>query len=339
MAIVKPNASRRRVARLAGELGAGVATVLGLGALRGVAEPPAPWSDVVICGAAPSNQTSSLVLRLRDVHLAEVFQALHELTGEDFIVDGDVGGRASVEVAAPDLAAALSDVARGAALAITREGRVWRVCRADRQRRAAEAPPGVGLPIHLSSPTAELADLVRLFREVGQIEIALPSGDPGQASIFVKEMPWDTCLWYVFDAAGLRIRRDDGRGVVAERDPGYAGLARTLTPRRPSQDAYRAERERFRKAHPRAHPDLPITRVGDVDLAGVGRLAGEWWYFAYVYGELMIGRAGQALDDGAVEVVGQEGVTFILRGGARQRSVVAPVPCVTPTTAPARPPS
>ena len=114
MAPVRANVPRRRVVRLAGQLSVGLALVPGPGALDGAvaaesatavqsdatAQSAAPRTDIVICSASRRGESDSLVLRLRDVHIAEVFRALHELTGEGFVVDGNVGGRASAEIAA-----------------------------------------------------------------------------------------------------------------------------------------------------------------------------------------------------------------------------------------------
>jgi hypothetical protein len=285
--------------------------------------------QAVIRSATPVTGSERLALRLRDVHVAEVFRALHELTGDGFVVDGNIGGRTSVEIAAADVAVALAEVARGADLAIAREQPVWRVRRSERQREII-VPPRVGVQISMKLSRAEISDLTLLFKDVGEIDIVVPDGDLGEASVFASDIPWDTCLWQAFDAAGLRVRRDGERRIVAARDPGFPGPARTRTPRRLSQDAFQAEMQAIANAHPGRRVDFIAPRCSDVDLAGVGRFDGEWRFFAYMSGQLDAGLAGQRLLDGAVETVDRDGATFVLDGGGRLRVLVPPLPPVSP---------
>src|SRR6185295_4542240 len=51
-------------------------------------------------------------VRLRDVDLADVFQVLHLVTGQGFVVDSDVQGRVSVELAGLDLERALDVIGK-----------------------------------------------------------------------------------------------------------------------------------------------------------------------------------------------------------------------------------
>ena len=60
---------------------------------RGPIERGAGSSDrgvpLLICGSGASAGERGLTLRLRDVHVAEVFESLHQLTGESFLVSLD----------------------------------------------------------------------------------------------------------------------------------------------------------------------------------------------------------------------------------------------------------
>jgi len=65
----------------------------------------------------PSSKTPGqgpLSIRLRDVDTSDVFFVLHRLTGQGFLVDGDVTGRVSVELNRVTLEEALAALAKGA---------------------------------------------------------------------------------------------------------------------------------------------------------------------------------------------------------------------------------
>src|SRR5262249_23975446 len=58
-----------------------------------------PARPIVMKGPAPKAQgQGTLSLRLRDVDVADVFRVLNVLTGQAFVVDGDVTGRASMDL-------------------------------------------------------------------------------------------------------------------------------------------------------------------------------------------------------------------------------------------------
>ena len=103
---------------------------------------------LAVRGRAPTAKDPGrgpLTLRLRDVDLADVFQVLAALGAGSYVVDGDVAGRASVEVTRATLDETLAAIRKGAGVEIAASGTVRRVGAArapPREARARERPAG-----------------------------------------------------------------------------------------------------------------------------------------------------------------------------------------------------
>src|SRR5439155_1269436 len=106
----------------------------------------------------------SLDLRLRDVDWADVFGALHRLTGEAFLVDADVTGRVSVDFPGVELEEALTLLQKGGIK--LSPGPLRRVSRA----RAAAARPA------LAADAAKITLAVKRG-DVRDVLAALAEGD------------------------------------------------------------------------------------------------------------------------------------------------------------------
>src|SRR6185436_13164160 len=80
-----------------------------------------------VSAGTPGKGLGPLTLRLRDTDLADVFYALHLLSGQGFVVDGDVIGRATVELHHVTLEEALQALQKQAELRVSPQAGVRRV--------------------------------------------------------------------------------------------------------------------------------------------------------------------------------------------------------------------
>src|ERR1700687_5753782 len=108
---------------------------------------PIVWAWATAVAAAPPDADGRLTLRLRDAALSDVFYVLHDLTGQGYLVDGDVVGRADVEIV--DATADEVDRAlEGLGPAFSLPGPLRRVSPAGRDPAIPRS--GVGDPISLA---------------------------------------------------------------------------------------------------------------------------------------------------------------------------------------------
>jgi hypothetical protein len=200
---------------------------------------------------------TGLMLRLRDVDLADAFGALHLVSGQGFVVDGDVQGRVSIDLAGADLERALQVLAK-AGVRVSPPGPLRRVSRAARELPARAAPAARSSPA--STPPRQMSMLLKraAVREVltlldeaaalpdpvegqdnaptsAQAAAAAaaarvtwaPPGDLGRISIWAKALPVDVLRAAVLDAAGLQETMEEERHVV--RPAGGAGTPSPVT--------------------------------------------------------------------------------------------------------------
>jgi len=177
-------------------------------------------------------------VRLRDVDLADVFQVLHLVTGQGFVVDSDVQGRVSVELAGLDLERAL-DLLGKAGIRVSPPGPLRRVSRADRPGTTARPlarPAGAPAPRQMSmllkrTPVREVLTLldealapppepVEGTDPAGAAAAAAarvtwaPPGDLGRISIWARDTPVDALRAAVLEAAALAETVSDDKRVV-----------------------------------------------------------------------------------------------------------------------------
>lgn len=229
-----------------------------------------------------------LTLRLREVDTADVFNVLHALTGEAFIVDEDVTGRVSmdlVRVTRDEVLAALQktglNIAFGAGL--------LRV-----SRSGSTVPPRAPLSVAATPPirfAAKRADVRDVLAAMAETDPSLASeagaGSLGRLSVFGRDVNVAGLRAAVLEAAGLVERAAEGRRIV-ERPEAAAGTTAPIAP---------SPRRRFDLG-----PD--DVSVSEFALAGVAAVNDDWVAFAYSpLGALHAYRSGARLADGTVRAV------------------------------------
>jgi hypothetical protein len=200
---------------------------------------------------------SGLSLRLRDVDLADAFGALHLVSGQGFVVDGDVQGRVSLDLAGADLERALQLLAK-AGVRVSPPAPLRRVSRASRELPARAGPaarptPPATPPRQMSVllKRAAVREVLTLLDEAAALPDAVegpdaaaasgeaaaaaaarrvtwaPPGDLGRVSIWAKALPVDVLRGAVLESAGLQETIEDDRHVV--RPAGAAGTPAPVT--------------------------------------------------------------------------------------------------------------
>jgi hypothetical protein len=228
-----------------------------------------------------------LTLRLRDVDLADVFQVLAVLGAGSFVVDGDVVGRASVELTRATLDETLAATRKAAGVEIAASGSVRRVGAA----RPAAARPAVetGPPASFALKRAEVRDVLAAMADVDPQLAALgPPGFLGRASVWTRDAPLGAVRAALLESAGLGEQIEEERRVLK----GRSGTLEAPVP------VARAEPE----------PRLSLRReeltVLEFQLAGVASAGDAFVAFAYSpTGQLYAYRAGDRLVDAQVRAV------------------------------------
>jgi hypothetical protein len=168
----------------------------------------------------------SLHLRLRDVDLADVFQVLHLLTDQAFLVDEDVHGRVSLDLAGVDgdqVVAALEKTG----IALSAPGRFRRVATSRPRELPAPSAAGDVPKVTLALKRATVRDVLAVMAEAHPPLAAMaPAGPLGRISLWAREVPATDARAVVLQAAGLEERVVE-EGRLLER-PG--GNAETLAP-------------------------------------------------------------------------------------------------------------
>ncbi len=229
--------------------------------------------------------TGPLSVRLRDVDLADVFFVLHRLTGEAFVVDGEVTGRASLDFSRISVQEALDALQKAAGLRIS-SGPLRRVT-LDRRPPTAPSPSLGGAPnVSFALKHAETRDVLAVMSEADPSLAALgPPGFVGRLSVWARDVPLAEVRAAVLALAGLGERVEDGRRVLQR-----AGVDEAPVPVAASGAN---ERRLVLNAHELAVLEFEAAGVGD---GGSGFMA-----FAYSpVGTLLAYKAGDPLADGKV---------------------------------------
>lgn len=229
-----------------------------------------------------------LTLRLREVDTADVFNVLHALTGEAFIVDEDVTGRVSmdlVRVTRDEVLAALQktglNIAFGAGLLrVSRSG----AAAGPRAPLSVDATP----PVRFAAKRAEVKDVLAAMAAADpSLASEAGAGSLGRLSVWGRDVNVAGLRAAVLEAAGLAERAVEGRRIV-ERPQ---AAAETTAPIAPS---------------PRRRLELgpDDVSVAEFALAGMASVNDEWVAFAYSpLGVLQGYRPGARLADGVVRAV------------------------------------
>ena len=229
-----------------------------------------------------------VTLRLRSVDLADVFQVLHRLTSQGFLVDADVQGRVSLDVANEDVGSVFSLLER-AGVRVFPSGGVQRVSRSKERAADAPDPPRDGPRISFTLKRADVRDILAAMAEANPDLVALgPTGSLGRLSLWAKDVSVTALRTSVLQAAGLAERVEEEERVVT-----------------PTQGEQPAELSPI-VGDPADALSLGAQElsVEEFELSGVASLGSEWIALAYSpAGALYIYRAGDRLANGTVRAV------------------------------------
>ena len=247
---------------------------------------------IAVKGREPSAKDpghGTVTLRLRDVDLADVFQALAAAGAGDSVVDDSVVGRASVEVSRATLDEALAALRKSAGIEIAELGPVRRVSLAKGAAKRDETAAAGGAPASFTVKRAEVRDLLAAMAEADPALASLgPPGFLGRVSVWTKGTPLGAVRAAVLDASAL-TERIEGERRVLERKTG--GGDAPVPVARSGREARLAL----------APADL---MVRELELAGVASGGEAFLAFAYSpTGELFTYRAGDRLFDAVVKSV------------------------------------
>jgi hypothetical protein len=228
-----------------------------------------------------------LTVRLREVDLADVFRVLHLLTGQGFIVDGDVVGRTTVDLTKLTLDEVLLSLEKSG-LDVQDAGPVRRVS----STRAApgRAPAGAGgAATSFALKRAEVREILAVMTDMDPNLAALgPEGFLGRVSLWAKDVPLLDLRAALLDAVGLTERLEDGRRMV-EKAPGSDDRMIPVTGTPP---------DRRLILQPQ---DLAVL---ELELSGVASAGTTWLALAYApTGALNAYRVGDRLADGVIKSI------------------------------------
>jgi hypothetical protein len=249
-----------------------------------------------------------LTLRLRDVDLADVFQVLSALGQGGFVVDGDVAGRASVELTRATLDETLAALRKASGLEITQAGPVRRVGAS--HPAAAKPAANAGPPASFALKRAEVRDVLAAMAEVDPSLAALgPPGFLGKVSVWARDAPLSAVRAAVLESAGLSEKIEEDRRVIQGRN----GTLDAPVPVARTDD----------------EPRLALRReelsVLEFQLAGVAANGEAFVAFAYSpTGQLYTYRPGDRLADGQVRSVDSTDVLLETDEGPLRLALPAP---------------
>jgi hypothetical protein len=238
-------------------------------------------------GNAKAPGKGPISLRLRDMDVADVFQVLHLLTSQAFIVDEDVVGRATVELSGVTLEEVLSAL-RKAGLDIADRGPVRRVS-SSRGEALVVAPMGGAPSATFSLKRADARELLAIMTDMDPALAVLgPQGSLGRFSLWAKDLPLPDLRAALLSAAELTEKFEEGRRILQRKtgadDPVFP-VAGTPSDRR-------------LVLRPQ---DLAVQ---EFEIAGVATAGDSYRVFAYSpTGVLNAYRAGDRLADGVVTSV------------------------------------
>ena len=246
----------------------------------------AEWNVKVPPPKTPSPQ-GLLTLRLRDVDMADVFRVLHLLTGQGFVVDGDVVGRATVDLTKMTSEEVLQAIEKSG-LDVQDAGPVRRVSLS--RVPAARTPAGAGGPA--SSFALKRGDVREVLAAMTDMDPSLaalgPEGFLGRVSLWARDVPLLDLRAALLDAVGLSERLEEGRRVV-ERS---AGKEERLVPVAGVADSRRLLLQ---------PQDLAVL---EFELSGVASAGTTWVALAYApTGALNAYRVGDRLSDGIIKSI------------------------------------
>ncbi len=241
-------------------------------------------------GKARVAPAGSLSLRLRDIDVADVFQVLHQLTGQAFLVDQDVRGRVSIDVWGLDLEGTLAALQRAGAR-VSGPGPVRRVVPEGATPTAPPAKGGGDPRMSIGLKRAGVRDLLAVMGEAHPPLVSFaPPGPLGRVSLWAKDAAVIDLRAAVLHGAGLAERVEGERRLVLRSAEGAA------PPDVAPVTAIVAERRLAVRPQELAAEEF--------QLAGLAQADGRWVAFVYSpTGDLYAYRAGDRLADAAVNAI------------------------------------
>ena len=271
-------------------------------------------AGVLLPAAAPAIDPpateGALTLRLRDLPLTHVLYSLFEMTGQGYVVDGDIAGRVDVELLDVTPADVERDLER-LGLAFSAPGPLRRVTAGGEPR--TPRPTGAGQPVPLVGlRPLDMRDFLGLLADILGEVIVAPPGPLGRIILFHNDVPIDDVMNMVLASGGLEARREGGQvRVVRRTDPDAVLVPVSAVGRHAGHVASR-------------EGEAPMLRSGgiaafalkDVRLQGIMG-AGEKWFamVAAEDGRSMLARAGDLFYDGRLESIGRDGMVVRLESG------------------------
>lgn len=266
----------------------------------------------LIRGSAPPSETR-LAMHLQNLDLSDVFNALHSYLGEDFVVDGDLDGRVTLEIlegiTLDDLWAELPaigvTIGQGPLRHVTRTGPT--------PTPDASRSGGATDPVSFLIKHATVSDVLCLIGRISDREIEVPLDFRARVSVFADDVPLDELLAGVI--ASARLESSTAGGRLTLRRPEKKGEAGVLA----------CENLDFTSSSPlsRLQRRMDLLEIADVQVVGVGRVGESWTAWAYIPGRYLTPlEEGNALLDGTVRSIGPEGVVFTTRSGEEIRASV-----------------
>jgi hypothetical protein len=247
---------------------------------------------IAVRGRAPSAKDPGhgpITLRLRDVDLTDVFDALSVVGAGAYVVDEAVAGRTSVEVTRATLDEVLQLLRKSAGIEVTDGGAVRRVSPGGRPAVRHETPAGGTSPASFSLKRAEVRDVLAAMAEADASLASLgPPGYLGRVSVWARNAPVGAVRAAVLDAASLTERTEEGQRIL-EAKTGASD---------PPAPVARSDHE------PRLALGPDDLTVRELELAGLASVGDAFVAFAYSpTGELFSYRAGDRLFDAVVKSV------------------------------------
>jgi tetratricopeptide (TPR) repeat protein len=247
----------------------------------------------------------SVTLRLRGVPVGHAVAAVFKLTGQAYVLGGDVAARCDVEL--------LDVPSHELERSLERAG-FWLSARGPVRRVAAAAEPApirfsnAGDPIPFQASGVDVREFLGLIEDVTGEPILAPTGPLGTLSLFAEATPSADLLAAALAAVDLEHTRENGRLLVRRRRDAGALLLPLRAGRHYGHVPYR-EGERLPAARPAGIEGL---RVGEVRLLGVLRRGREWSAMlespSPFYGQTYA--VGTRLYDAVLESIGSEAVVF-----------------------------
>ena len=239
--------------------------------------------------------SGAIDLQLKRADVSALAFVLHDLTGENLIVDSDVAGTLDV-----DAQGATADAIFGAMPSVglrVSAPPVRRISLAAGSPAPAVEGTYTGEAVTFELQNVGLASVLCVFADMTKLNIVIPSTSKQRSAIFIRDLPWDRALVEIIAAAGL--------GHSLEKTTLYVGDSKVGG--RKTCEAAASTKSHFLSGF----IPLETLSAGDLDLAGRARIGRKFRAYAYTPTRLVQKlEGGEKLFDSKVVSIDWEGVTF-----------------------------